>query len=295
MRNETLPQVDLIKDILSFELKKRSLGKPIQVVSDFDETQCSTYIFSKHWNTHVPKIRTDLFQEAQRLVQPMCIATARTPTEYVSWVIWHKLSCLPMPLVAENGAVLVWPSARITEQPKVEVLATDEQIWTINKIQRELQTGLINNFSVPIEHEIVLRPGRVATIEIRAQEKQSKNGTPGDYSVITSQLREMFADHLRHIEIVSSGNSLGIQPKGVCKETGIRAALANAGINPADVFLVGIGDNKNDASLFSFIRQNGGFAIGVKQEAEGLADLVINQGDEATLQILRVVNSLCRS
>lgn len=295
MRSETLQSIDLIKDVLSLKLRRRSSGKPIQVISDFDETQCSAYVFSKRWNTHVPKIRTDLSQEAKSLVNPMCIATARTSAEPVSWLMWHKLSCSPMPLVAENGAVLVWPSAKVREQPIVEILATDEQVRTMSDIQQELLTGKIGDLRVPDGHEVVLRPGRVATVEVRAQEIRSKRGTPDDYIAITCQLEEMFANIFPFIEIVSSGSSLGIQPKGVSKEVGIRTALARAGVNTTDVFLVGIGDNKNDAPLFDFISQNGGLSIGVRQETEGLADFIFNSGDEATLQVLKTINFLSGS
>lgn len=295
MRNETLSRADLIKDTLSFELKNCSSRKPIQVISDFDETQCSTYVFSGKWNTHAPKIKGNLSEEAQGLKNPMCLATARTSVEPVAWVMWHKLSRPPMPLVTENGAVLVWPSARIAERPKIEILATNEQVRIMNDIQRKLQTGHIHDLRVPANHEVILRPERVATVEVRAQETQSKKGTPDDYGVITDQLEEMFTDYIPFIEIVSSGSSLGIQPRGVSKELGIRAALTCAGVNLADVFLVGIGDNKNDVPLFNLVRQNGGLTIGVRLETEGLTNFVFNGGDEATLQILKTINSLNNS
>lgn len=290
MRNESLTHADFIKEILPFELEKRSRGKPIQLVSDFDETLCSRYLFSKQWQTHVPHIKTELVKEAKQLINPICIATARASTELVSWVIWNNLSGTPMPLIAENGAVLVWPAAKITEKPKVKILATNEQTEIMNEIQQKLQNGRLSDLRVSTNHEVVLRPGRVATVEVRAQEIQSKKGTPNDYDAITHQLREMFASYLSFIDIVSSGSSLGIQPRGLNKELGIRAALACAEINLADVFLVGIGDNKNDGPLFNLVRQNGGLTIGVRQETEGLVDFVSEGGDESALQILRTIN-----
>lgn len=292
MITETLPLADFIKDVLPFELSSRAKGRPIQVISDFDETQSSTYVFSGKWNTHAPKIRVDLSQEAQRLAVPMCLATARTPSEPVSWVMWHKLSRLPMPLVAENGAVLVWPSEKITQPAKVKILASAEQTEAVSQIQEELQTGLIRDLVVPVGHEVVLRPGRVATVEIRAQEVTTKRGTPNDYKTLTEQLQTLFPGALSHIDIISSGSSLGIQPKGVNKELGIIEALSQSGINIDDTFLIGMGDNKNDCSLFNFVRQKGGLAIGVRPNVGDMCDFIFDGGDEVSLQIIKTINNI---
>jgi len=292
MITETLPLVDFIKDDLPFELRSRAKGRPVQVISDFDETQASTYVFSGRWDTHVPKIRKDLIGEAQRLVNPMCLATARTPSEAVSWVMWHKLSRLPMPLVAENGAVLVWPSDRITQPAKIEVLASLEKSESLRRMQEELQNGLIDRLKVPTGHEVVLRPGRVATVEIRAQDITTKKGTPNDYDSLKEQLQDLFPESMSQVEIISSGSSLGIQPVGISKELGIRSALSRGGVKIDDVFLLGMGDNKNDEPLFNFVRQNGGLTIGVRPSVGSACDFTFDGGDEVSMQILKTINSL---
>jgi len=289
---ETLPLADFIKDVLPYELRSRANGRMVQVVSDFDETQASTYVFSGKWNTHVPKIRRDSFEEAQQLINPMCLATARTPSEAVSWLMWHKLSRLPMPLVAENGAVLVWPSDKITQPAKTEVLASPEQSEILRRMQRELQNGLVDRLKVPIGHEVILRPGRVATVEIRAQDITTKKGTPNDYSSLKEQLKGLFPESMSQVEIISSGSSLGIQPIGVSKELGIRSALFRSGVKIDDVFLLGLGDNKNDEPLFNFVRQNGGLTIGVRPSIGSACDFTFDGGDEVSIQILKTINSL---
>jgi hydroxymethylpyrimidine pyrophosphatase-like HAD family hydrolase len=292
MNFETLIPADVIKDILPFEIKSRAKGKPIQVVSDFDETQASTYIFSGKWNTHVPKIRRDIFEEAQRLVNPMCLATARTSSEAVSWVMWHKLSRLPMPLVVENGAVLVWPSNKITLPAKTEVLASPEQSKILIQIQKELRDGLISKLKVPLGYEVVLRSGRTATVEIRVQEIKTKKGISNGYDELKEQLQNLFPQSMSQVEIISSGNSLGIQPIGVSKELGIRAALSWSGVKIDDVFLIGMGDNKNDKPLFNFVRQSGGLTIGVRPSVDSGCDFTFNGGDEVSMQILKTINSI---
>lgn len=295
MNTELLSLADFINNILPFDLRSQAKGRPIQVVSDFDETQSSTYVFSNKWNTHVPKIRTDLFQEAQLLVNPMCLATARTSSEPVSWVMWHKLSRLPMPLVAENGAVLVWPSIRMTQPAQTEILAPREQTEIMRRIQKDLQTGLIGELEVPKGHEVVLRPNRIATVEIRAQDASTKKGAPDDYIALTKQLQDLFPEAMSQIEIVSSGSSLGIQPIGVSKESGIRAALSRSGVEKNDVFLVGMGDNNNDKPLFDFVKKNGGITIGVRPTAGKGCDFTFDGGDETSLHVLKTINSLRES
>lgn len=156
MITESLSLANFINDVLPFELRFRAKGRPVQVVSDFDETLANTYVFSGKWNTHVPKIRADLSEEAEGLINPICLATARTPSEPVSWVMWQRSSRLPMPLVGENGAVLVWPSEKITQPAKIEALASPEQSEALRQIQKELQNGLINRLKVPTGHEVVV-------------------------------------------------------------------------------------------------------------------------------------------
>lgn len=280
---------DFVGMILPQELKLAS-GKPILVISDFDETMCSNYIFSEAWKTHVPIINSNLNKEAQALTLPMCVATARTPNESVSWLIWHKLTKNPMPLVAENGAVLVWPQEKINSEPKLQILATNEQAQIIRQIQTDLEGGAVQKMSVPINHHIVLRTGRVATVELRAENIITKKGTPEDYAQITAQLQELFPKALDDVDIVSSGNSLGIQPKGVGKQLGIVMALTAARIKLKDVFMIGLGDNKNDEPLFNFVNTNGGITIGVRPSAKGLCDFDVDGGEAVSLAVLRLVN-----
>lgn len=278
MTPEILTLADLIKDVLLSEIRSRAKGRPIQVVSDFDGTLANTYIFSRKWNTHVPRIRGDLSEEARGLANPMCLATARTPSEAVSWVMWRKLSRMPMPLIAENGAVLVWPSDRITQPAKTEVLTSPEQSETLRRMQKELQDGLIGRLKVSTGHEVVLRPGRFATVEIRAQESTTKAGTPEDYTTLADQLQKLFPEAMSQIDIVCSGGSLGLQPKGVNKGSGIAHALDRNEVKTSDVFLVGMGDNKNDDPLFNFIRKNGGLTIGVRPSVGKACDFAFDGG-----------------
>lgn len=280
---------DFVGMILPQELKQAG-RKSILVVSDFDETMCSRYVFSEAWQTHVPVISSNLHKEAQALALPMCLATARTPNESVSWLIWHKLTKNPMPLVAENGAVLVWPKGKINSEPKLQILATNEQAQIIRQIQTDLESGVVQKISVPVDHRIILRTGRVATVELRAEDINTKNGAPEDYPQITAQLQELFPEALDHVDIVSSGNSLGIQPKNVGKQLGIVKALTAAGIKLKDVFMIGLGDNKNDEPLFNFVNTNGGITIGVRPSAKGLCDFYVDGGDAVSLEVLRLVN-----
>jgi hydroxymethylpyrimidine pyrophosphatase-like HAD family hydrolase len=197
-----------------------------------------------------------------------------------------------MPLVAENGAVLVWPSPRMTQPSRIEVLASYKQVEILMQIQEELRNGLIENLTVPVGHEVVLRPNRIATVEIRAQEIATKRGTPNDYHTLIEQIQDLFPVAMPQIDIISSGSSLGIQPKGVSKELGIVGALSRSRINIDDMFFVGMGDNKNDDPLFNFVRQKGGLSIGVRSSAGAMCDFILEGGDEVTLQILKTINSL---
>ena len=285
---------DFCLSILPAEIKKNSLGKRVIIISDFDETQCSTYNFSEGWNTHVPKIRADLTHEAKQLINPLCIATARTATEKVTWLIWHQLSKQPMPLITENGAALVWPTDKISQKPTTEILATPEQQRVIQQIQLELEKGLIKKLNVCSNHEVILRTGRLATVELRAQETDTKKGTPDDHREIETLFKLIFPEAIPLIDIINSGNSLGIQPKGVSKATGIKSALDRADIELDTIFPVGLGDNQNDATLFDFVKQNNGITIGVRPTTQGLCDFTFDGGDQISFQVLQTINRLTK-
>lgn len=294
LKSESLSIADFCRFILPTELKKLPQRKQIIVISDFDETQCSSYIFSSHWNTHVPKIRADLSCEAKQLINPLCIATARTATEPASWLIWHQLSKQPVPLVTENGAVLVWPADKISQPAITKILASSEQLEIIRKIQFELEKGLIEKLNIFTNHEVILRTERLATVELRAQEIDTKKGTPADHKEIETLLKSIFPETIPLIDIINSGNSLGIQPKGISKATGIKSALDLAGIKLDTIFPIGLGDNQNDVSLFDFVKQHHGITIGVRPTAKELCDFTFEGGDEISFQVLQTINHLTK-
>lgn len=274
------------------EIDKLAKGRTIQIVSDFDETLCNQYFFSENWKTHVPIIKTELSSAAQLLINPLCIATARTAGEYVTWLMWHKLSRHPMPIVAENGGVLVWPAKKISEPYRTKILLNQRQKALISEINTRFKEDMMSQLEIPKGHELLLREGRFTSVEIRAQEEITKRGTPEDYELIQTQIIQLLDSCLDEVEIVTTGSSLSIQVKGINKNTGLHAAISESGIQLENIFFVGLGDNRNDIPVFNFVHQYNGITIGVGSTTMDDCDFVFHDGDVTSTQIITALSRI---
>ena len=106
-------------------------------------------------------------------------------------------------------------------------------------------------------------------------------GDPTLYGELAQLLSERF--DLTDLDLVSSNNSLSIQPRGINKGVAFLQALALEGIIRSSIFIVGLGDAPNDKELF----EQADLRIGVRKEAEPLADIIVNEGDRATLVVMK--------
>lgn len=275
-------------------LLREACGKEVQIVSDFDETQCSRYVYSEKWKTHVPVMDNELVEKLVWCRRPICVATARGARELVTWLIGHKLTRQGMPVVAENGAVLVWVSGRISEAVDMVHLVSAEEIGAIKDMEKEI-VGIDWKRLLPRGHELIVRGGRAATIELRCQEEMTKKGTPDDYGMVIEKVKEIWPQTASNFEVVLSGSSLGIQPRGVNKGSGLEAALAMVGVELDNVFLVGLGDNLNDQPMFDWVKNNGGLSLLVRSNSLARADFVFGGGSSATIRLIEIINQFERN
>ena len=266
--------------------------KPVLLMSDFDMTLASRYVFSEVWQTHVPIIDTHLVTTLHNGSTSISSATARGALEPVSWMIGHTLLPNNIPLVVENGGALLWNRPSVSSEPSIELLITDDEALDIATLHHDLNSMLSEMPGVAKGHSVRLRSHRVASVEIRAEHRETHSGTPEDYIAISEFLIDSFPTILDHFSITTTGSSLTIEPKSVNKRTGILAALSQANIDVQSVFTLGIGDNKNDTPIFSLARELGGIAIGVSKEVEAsTCDLVFEEGALSTKKIVQHIQS----
>ncbi len=268
--------------------------KPQIFLCDFDMTLAHVYAFSPTWQTHVPVLDHELVSMLTVPDQLLCIATARGAREPVSWVIGHRLLDPKVPLVVENGAALLWNRTALSKPPAIELLITDQEATLIEQLGRDIQSVIHTIPAVSKDHAVLMRPNRVASIELRAEHKNTHHGTPQEYGNISDFLLTQFPEIETLCTISTTGSSLTIEPKSADKKAGILAAMKRAHIDTAVVFPIALGDNRNDTPLFTLAREMGGIAIGVSTDVDKSAcDLVFEAGEATTKQIVQHIQSLC--
>lgn len=262
----------------------KAKGRKVMILSDFDETLCSLYSYSPEWQTHVPILSRDWKNICAMHAFDLVVATARGAQEPVSKIIVESFGQY-FPVVCENGgALLDHDTNEVNKYDAISLLTPDElNLMECVKAKMEIQEL---ESHIPSSHSIALREDRIATIELRAQDRVTKKGTPHDYELLRPFLELQLIEFLDKISIIPSGSSLGIQPKRINKAFGIIAALKMKGIEYSDTFVVGLGDNKNDHSLFRLAKHLRGISIGVRPGAIGISDVCVDGGEDATWSLL---------
>lgn len=273
-RNPELETPNGELSLRDFEMVLPSLILPgdTAVLSDFDETMCSSYGYDVTSKTHWPNIDRQILSEARRMQSPLFIATSRSSNESVvrtacASLVAHR----DLPIICENGAVLFFPA-----KGEEIVLATDEQMQQIDEIKGNIfQVGYYFR-----NRELLIKNNRIATIEMRIQH-MSGVGDPTLYGELAQMLLRRL--DLTNLDLVSSNNSLSIQPRGINKGTAFLQALVMMGLERSSLFVIGLGDAPNDREIF----EQADLGIGVRKGAKAHADLVVDEGDRATLLVMQ--------
>lgn len=75
------------------------------ILTDFDETVCSSYGYDANSKTHWPNIDGRILLEARRMQSPLFIATSRSSRELVVQTACASLVAhRGLPIICENGA-----------------------------------------------------------------------------------------------------------------------------------------------------------------------------------------------
>lgn len=257
-------------------------GKPVVVVSDLDDTLSNTYRFDEKLQTHIPLLRTEIVDAAQQLKNPILIATGRPIHDLVVPMAWQHLSRPPMPIIAENGGIIFRPDQNTfieTHPPLIK-----------NNPFRPLSVDLESHIEQLREHGIInatmeanIDRSRKTSIELRIQDKLTKVGNPLVHKEIADFLHPLMIDH--HLVAITSGSSVSIHVPEISKGDSILRVLESL---RNDIFLVALGDNKNDTSLFEI----SDFGIGVGQDTIGLCDITCLGGEIISLAVLQKINEL---
>jgi hydroxymethylpyrimidine pyrophosphatase-like HAD family hydrolase len=242
------------------------------LLTDFDETICSSYSYDLGSRTHWPNIDSRVSLEARRMQSPLFIATSRASTEpVVQEAIASLVSHRELPIICENGAVLFFPT-----KGREIVLATDAQRQQMDEVKGHIsQVG--SEFR---DRELLIKDNRIATIEMRIQHA-SGIGDPTLYGELAQLLSGRF--DLTDLDLVSSNNSLSIQPRGINKGKAFLEALTLLGLKRRSLFVVGLGDAPNDREIF----EQSDLGIAVRKGAKDNADIVVDEGDKTTLLVMQ--------
>ena len=273
-------------------------GKPVMVVSDLDETLANTYVFDENTNTHVPQFRPELVAAAAQLPRPLILATARPMNDPTVLHAWEQISGKFSPVVVENGGVIFHPQKSTFIQMTIGDMETFFQInpHADPKSLGELRALLPEHIDMLREcgiisdnQEVNIDVNRKTSIEIRIQDKKTKEGNPDTHKQVAMVFQNLVTDH--KLQAITTGSSVSIHAPAICKGDAVMQALFKT--SPLqkihwernDVFLITLGDNENDASLF----QIADLSIGVSRHTLGLSNITCSGGELVALAALQKI------
>jgi hydroxymethylpyrimidine pyrophosphatase-like HAD family hydrolase len=299
---ELLPQnVELSLDQTLQILEQRIVkaGKHVIVASDIDDTLTNTHVFDEKKGIHMPQFHPDLIKTAKRLPIPLILATGRPMHDPAVLLSWEQLSGKLTPIVVENGGIILHPPwstflQMVVEDagmlfqinPKAGDLTVLKQIQKLfpDCIESLRMSGIITD-----HHEVTLDTNRKTSIEVRIQDITTKTGTPETHKLVASFLGPLLAEH--SLVAVTSGSSVSIHAPNIRKGDAVRHILFDFSPfeehpwNHSDVFIVTLGDNENDTSLFEIAD----LGIGVSSHTQGLSDITCPGGEKTALAVLQKI------
>lgn len=268
-----------ICNILAHQL--HTVTKPIVIASDLDETLCNTYIFDAQTNTHVPQLRQEMVDVAKKLPIPILIATGRSTSDPTTAFVWGKLSRHPFPIIGENGGVIFYP-----QSGKKEILCDTRHIQILQDIQKNVPffiQKLRQEHIAQDEDEIFFDTNRKTSIEVRIQHRETKKGNETTHHEASLLFQELL--NINEIIAISSGSSVSIHSPSIDKGHAIEHVLTSLVMPRKDVFLITLGDNRNDEKLFHIAD----ISVGVGMETKKFADLWCSEGEWASQRVIETV------
>jgi len=255
-------------------------GKRLVVLTDFDETVCSKYIYSQDEGINRPIIREDVAGEVKKAGSRMILATSRSTREPVmNLEILNMIGETSLPIICENGAVIIrWIGKGWSERLVVE----PDEVGEINKIA-ELIEGARD--LVDKEMEVKIKKNKAATVELRVHDREGR-GVGAYYDKIAQWVLEQVDSS--KVDVCSSGSSISFQPKNTSKGRAFEKLCQLEGWNREEMFVVGIGDAANDKGIFEVAD----LSVGVRPATKKVAEFMIDGGDETFIRVIKTVNRL---
>lgn len=280
-RNNEL--VDDIRDCLSVAIGD---GKKLVVVSDFDETLTSRYVFERKRNNHRPVVSSEMVGLISmlnaHLATPILVCSGRGSDDpYVDRL--RRIS--GDFLVLENGGVLM-------RGDRVEVLANDKELEKIEMLKTELRANLKKLEKDFKKRGFILfsRMTRSTDIEFRLQSLESGNvvGLDDEYVGLMDMVGDMVDLKSNGISWAVSGSAVSLRVKRLSKWLAVDRVLGVKGIVRDNVFVVAFGDNRNDVDMF----ERADMAINVGRDKFTDNEYHLGGGCVSVMGTLELINSL---
>lgn len=282
---EISPSIMSIEQTLFTLTERINLShKPVLVISDLDGTLADTHFYDHDLNVHTPIINSDLALDTCRLSVPLLVATGRPDNDPTVKQVWKQLSRPPMPIIGENGGVIIDPSDNsiIPAINSKELIALTETLSNLPDIVSLLHQRLI----VPNIHEILIDNTRKTSIEIRIQDKISKVGSPLIHQESANFLRKNIISN--HLVIVCSDSSVSIHPLSISKGNAVHHVISSLALDRSELFIVALGDADNDRSLFEMAD----IGIGVGMSTIGKSEITCLGGEKTSREVIKAISKL---
>ncbi len=247
----------------------RDDGRPILVVSDFDETLCHKYAFNPATNNHDAIIDVNLAKETRKL--PLVLATAtRAIHPKLRHIRQSGMLAPGAPLLAENGGVI------LGEDGSVLWSVVDSE--AIDELHTKINGELPKSYTLPSDMQLVAKRG-LTLLVVRAQKLTGK-GEPRVQAELREALQGVVGDEWL---VVDGGRSLSVQRPETSKTNG----LGRTGLRLDDYCVISLGDGANDVDVLAMAD----VGISVGERIAEYADIVV---EPDTTQVTSVMKTIGR-
>jgi predicted mannosyl-3-phosphoglycerate phosphatase (HAD superfamily) len=250
-------------------------GREIIIGTDFDQTLCDEYVFDTATNNHVANIDPTLAAAARS--QHMIINTSRRAENPTVRRFWSSGLIPPdRPVIVEGGGVILSPNVA----GGLDSIATVEQedLAHLHAVPGQVRESIGD---IPDGQDLIFKIGRTMMVT-RLQDKGG-NALPHHQQWLAEQVREVISSP--SLQVVDTRASVTVQHRDVNKGVGLRKYFELMGIAREDVYVIGMGDGRNDKELF----EEADLSLGFSDIVSPLVDIDVPHGPRAAPHILRMI------
>jgi hydroxymethylpyrimidine pyrophosphatase-like HAD family hydrolase len=268
---------ELDQALTALKMELSTMGdRPWMVLSDFDYTLCDEYVFDSQTDNHLAVIEPEVVEAAQ--LQHLVVATSRRATNPTIPLLWESGLVSPAtPVITENGGTIAY---REGGGVSFIDLVEPERLRQLGELQQFAGAALQGRTG---DLQMVFKTGRTSLIA-RLQDANGQT-MPAHQQWLADQLRLMPPSS--GLQVLNARASVTVQPIGVSKAGAFRTYLNLLDIPRDSVYVIGMGDAGNDATIFA----EADLSLGFSDAVAHMVDIAMPAGTGTAVEVFRTMQN----